>query len=229
MLYKFKTMRHGKNGFDENYFGMFFKHYNRSELMLYYKWFKGWINLLDNFLPLKHGNEQKALEVGCAIGAFAKLLNERGFRVTAIDISEFIIKKAKKLQEDTNFKVLDIEKDVNLKEKFDYIFAFEVLEHLNNPRKALFNMKKLLKIDGILVFSTPIPTKQTLADPMHINIHPSSYWINMGEKLKFRKVSYKNVAFIPYFYRFSSLFSIGFSIRIDLPFVNNTCFYFFKN
>lgn len=222
-------MQHGKGEFDENYFGIFFKKYDFSELMFYYRWFKGWINLLDNFLPLKKGTGKKVLEVGCAIGAFSKLLKERGFDVIATDISDYIIKKAAKLQNNIKFRVSDIEKGVSTKKEFDYIFAFEVLEHLKNPRKALFNMKKLLKIDGILVFSTPIPTKQTLADPMHINVHPSSYWINMGDKLKFKKVSYKNVAFIPYFYRFSSLFSIGFPVRIDLPFINNTCFYFFEN
>lgn len=228
MLYKFKTMRHGKNEFDKNYFGIFFKHYNRSELMFYYRWFKGWISLLDNILPLKHGNEQKALEIGCAIGAFAKLLNERGFEVTAIDISNYIIEKAKKLQSGIKFRVSDIEKG-GIKEKFDYIFAFEVLEHLKNPKKALLNIKKILKEGGTLIFSTPIPTKQILADPMHINVHPSDFWLDLGAELKFKRIYLKNVAFIPYLYRFSSIFSIGFQTPINLPFVNNTCFYFFEN
>ena len=229
MLYKFKVMQHGKEDFDKNYFGIFFKKYNYSELMFYYRWFKGWINLLDNFLPLKKGQGRKVLEVGCAIGSFSKLLSERGFDVVATDISEFIIEKASKLQKDVKFKILDIEKDVKVNEKYDYIFAFEVLEHLNNPQKALFNMKKLLKEGGVLVFSTPLPTKQTLADPMHINVHPHNFWLSLGKKLKFKKLYLKDASFIPYFYRFSSIFSIGFPLKINLPFVNNTCFYFFKN
>lgn len=222
-------MQHGKDEFDKKYFGIFFNKYNLSELTFYYRWFKGWINLLDRFLPLKNGQSKKVLEVGCAIGSFAKHLSERGFDVTAIDISEFIIKKAQKLQKNINFKVLDIEKNNRIEEKYDYIFAFEVLEHLKNPRKALENMRKLLKKGGVLVFSTPLPTKQTLADPMHINVHESKYWIFLGKKLKFEKVTFKQVAFIPFFYRFSELFSIGFPTRVNLPFVNNTCFYFLKN
>lgn len=228
MLYKFKVMRHGKEVFDKNYFGIFFKNYNYAELMFYYRWFKGWINLLDHFLPLKYGKGQKVLEVGCAIGAFAKLLHEGGFEVTAIDISEFIIKKAKKLQSDIEFKVLDIEKEIKVNKKYDYIFAFEVLEHLNSPHTALFNMKKLLKKNGVLIFSTPLPAKQTLADPMHINVHPPYYWLNLGKKLEFKKVSFRHVAFIPFLYRFHSVFSMGFPFRINLPFVNNTCFFFFE-
>lgn len=229
MLYKFRVMQHGKEEFDKNYFGIFFKKYDKSEFLFYYRWFKGWINLLDKFNSLKNGKDKKVLEIGCAIGAFSKLLKERGFDVTAIDISEFIIKKAKELQKDVNFKILDIEGDIRTNEKYEYIFALEVLEHLNNPKKALFNMKKLLKKDGVLVFSTPLPTKQTLADPMHINVHSHSFWLSLGKKLKFKKIYLKDVSFIPYLYRFSSIFSIGFPLKINLPFVNNTTFYFFEN
>lgn len=222
-------MQHGKEKFDREYFGLFFKKYDLFELMFYCRWFKGWISLLDNYLPLKRGYGKDVLEVGCSIGAFSKLLSERGFKVTAIDISGFIIKKAKKLQKDINFKVLDIEKDIRLREKFDYIFAFEVLEHLKEPKKALSNMKSALKKSGVIVFSTPLPAKQTLADPMHINVHSSQIWLDLGKKIGFKKVYYKNVAFIPYLYRFSSIFSIGFQTPINLPFINNTCLYFFKN
>lgn len=222
-------MNHGKEDFDKKYFGIFFKKYDYSELMFYYRWFKGWINLLDRFLPLKQGSGKMALEVGCAIGAFSRLLKERGFKVVAIDISDFIIKKARKLQNDIEFKVSDIEKGMETKEKFDYIFALEVLEHLSDPKKALFNMKKVLKKNGILVFSTPIPTSQTLADPMHINVRPPKYWISLGKDLGFKKVSFKSAVFVPFLYRFHSLFSIGFPTRINLPFVNSTTLYFFEN
>lgn len=222
-------MQHGTHEFDKNYFGIFFKKYNKSELQFYYRWFKGWINLLDNFLPIKKGQGRKVLEVGCAIGAFSKLLKERGFDVVATDISEFIIQRAKKLQEDIDFRVLDIEKKFDTKERFDYIFALEVLEHLNNLNSAISNMKIFLKDKGSLVFSTPIPTKQTLADPMHINVHPPQYWLSLGKKLGFKKVFFKQVAFIPFLYRFHSVFSIGFVTNINLPFVNNTCLYFFEN
>lgn len=222
-------MQHGKDEFDKRYFGIFFKKYDLSELIFYYKWFKGWINLLDKYLPLKKGQNKKVLEVGCAIGAFSKHLRERGFSVTAIDISEFIIEKAQKLQKNINFKVFDIEKNVRIDESYDYIFAFEVLEHLKNPKKALQNIKKLLKKDGILVFSTPVPTKRTLADPMHINIHKPNYWISLGKSLGYSRASFKRVAFIPFLYRFHSVFSLGFPVKFNVPFVNNTCFYFFNN
>lgn len=229
MLYKFKIMQHGKDEFDKGYFGIFFKKYDQSELMYYYRWFKGWVNLLNKFIPLKNGEGKFVLEIGCAIGSFAKILKENNFKVVASDISEFIIEKAKRLQSNIEFKVLDIEKEGNAKKKYDYIFALEVVEHLKNPKKALQNMKKLLKKDGILVFSTPIPTKRILADPMHINVHKPHYWTNFGKSLGYREIFFKQVAFIPYLYRFHPIFSLGFTVKFNIPFVNNTCFYFFKN
>lgn len=229
MLYKFKVMQHGKDEFDKGYFGIFFKKYDLSELEFYYRWFKGWVNLLNKFIPLKKGGGKKVLEIGCALGYFAKILNENGFKVTAVDISEFIIQKAKKLQNGIEFKTLDIEKEIVKKQKYDYIFAFEVVEHLENPKKALHNMKEMLSKDGMLVFSTPLPTKRTLADPMHINVHNQDYWIRLGKSLGYNKTSFKQVAFIPFLYRFHSIFSQGFVVNSHVPLVNNTVFYFFTN
>ncbi len=229
MLYKFKVMQHGKDEFDKRYFGIFFKKYNHSEFMYYYRWFKSWVNLLNKLLPIKNGEGKYVLEIGCAIGSFAKILKENRFKVVASDISEFIIEKASKLQSDIEFEVLDIEKEVAIKQKYDYIFALEVVEYLKNPKKALENMKKLLKKEDTLVFSTPTPTKQTLADPMHINVHEPPFWISVGKSLGYREISFTRVAFIPFLYRFHSIFSFGFPVKFNIPFVNNTCFYFFKN
>lgn len=222
-------MQHGKKEFDKNYFGIFHKKYDYAELSYYYRWFNGWVNLFAKFLPLKEGGNRKVLEIGCSIGAFSKHLKQRGFDVEAVDISKFIITRAQILQKDISFKVMDIEREIKIKKKYDYIFALEVLEHLQNPTKALANIKRLLNPNGVLIFSTPTPSKQTLADPMHINVHSSSYWINLGKELKYKKMIVQHVSFVPYLYRFSNLLSYGFSTPFDLPFVNNTCFYFFGN
>lgn len=227
-LYKFKIMNHGNEDFDEKYFSMFFKKYDAYEFLFYCRWFAGWIKLLEQFIPIKEGYGRQVLEVGCGIGAFAKHLRERGFEVTATDISHFIIKQAKKHQKDINFRVDNIEKEFKINKKFDYIFALEVLEHLKNPKRALANIRKVLINNGILVFSTPIPTKKTLADPMHVNLHEPEYWLKLGKELGFKQIFYTHATFIPYFYRFHSFFSYGFPIRITLPFLNTTCFIFFK-
>lgn len=223
-----ELMRHGIEAFDKKYFGIFFRKYNLQELMFYYRWFRGWIGFLDNFLPLKNGQGKKALEIGCGIGAFAKILDERGFKVTATDISAYIIKKARKNLKNIDFQVMDIEKDLKIKNQFDYIFAFEVLEHLQNPVQALKNMKRMLNRKGMLIFSTPYPTKETLADPMHINVNLPNYWLSVGKRLGFKTQNMRYASFIPFLYRFHHFFSRAIPFRINLPYINNTCFFFFE-
>ena len=65
-----------------------------------------------------------------------------GFDVSASDISSYIVKKAGTIQKDIKFFKLNIEKKININKKFDFIVAFEVLEHLKDPENALINIKK---------------------------------------------------------------------------------------
>jgi 2-polyprenyl-3-methyl-5-hydroxy-6-metoxy-1,4-benzoquinol methylase len=127
-------------------------------------WFYGWFNALQPIYDFtkgragSRGKKKKILEIGCAIGGAAAILHERGFDVTATDISPFAVKKAKKILPEITFDVLDIEtlpkKFIN---KFDVVFSFEVIEHLENPEKALLNMKAMLKKGGMVINSTPYP------------------------------------------------------------------------
>jgi len=221
-------MRHGQKIFDKQYYGMFFKKYSYEEMLSYYRFFLGWIRFLDKLLPLKNGKNKKVLEIGCGIGAFAKILKERYFEVDAIDVSPFIVERAKKIHEGINFKIMDIEKSMKINKKYDYIFAFEVFEHLKNPFKVLVNIKKMLKNKGVLIFSTPFPTKEMLADPMHINIHPPEFWLSEGKKVGYKSIEVKYVSFVPFLYKLHSFFSIALPFRIDSYFINSTGIYTFK-
>lgn len=221
-------LQHGKEVFDKQYFGHFFKSYSLDELLYYYRFFQGWIRFLDKFFPLKEGRGKKVLEIGCGIGAFAKILKDRNFEVKATDISEYIIRKARKNLLNINFQKLDIEKEIEIKNEYDYIFSFEVLEHLKNPTIAIDNCYKMLKKDGVLIFSTPYPTKETLADPFHINVNLPEFWLSLGKKSGFKTVEVKYASFLPYLYRIHSFFSRAIPLRIDSHYINSTCFYFFR-
>lgn len=222
------TSSHGKGSFDRKYFRRFFNKYSESEFEIYYRWAKGWIRFLDKYLPLKNGKNRKVLELGSSMGYFSKALSERDFDVVATDVSSHIIQKAKKLQKDIDFQVVDIEKEIKVKGGFDFVFAFEVLEHLKNPEKALRNIYPKVKKGGYLVFSTPFPTKRSLADPTHINVHEETWWMELGKKVGFKKRKLVHATFVPYLYRLNSVFSIGFPLKSDIPFINSTAFYIFR-
>lgn len=222
-----KIMVHGENSFDKKYYKRFFDKYSKSEFDTYVNWADGWVRFLDGYLDLKSGKGKTMLELGASLGYFSRIFKDRGFDVSASDISSYIVGKAAKLQKDIKFFKFDIEKNTT-KEKYDYIVAFEVLEHLKDPVKSLKNIKQMLKKGGTLVFSTPFPTKRSLSDPTHINVHDPSWWLKAGKKTGFFKTKAVYATFVPFLYRISKYLSVGFPVKTNLPYINSTCFLIFE-
>lgn len=228
MMKKVLVNRHGNRKFDEEYYAPRYQKYDNKELLKTYRSLKAWIKFIDKYLPYANDQGKKVLEVGCGLGGFAKILSERGFEVIASDKSTFIIEKAKKLNQNIKFSVFDVELSNQLGNKYDMIFAFEVMEHLQNPKKAMKNLKKMLRPGGLLIFTTPYLTKRTISDPTHISVNEPQYWVKLGKKLGFMNLKHKYATFIPFFYRYSSFFSIALPVKTDLPVIGYTCFFSFR-
>lgn len=106
----------------------------------------------------------RVLHVGCVGGSLPNSPGERlhwvhgalvdaGFSVLGVDIDREALKEI----EDARFEVMymdarDMPPDG---EKFDSIFAGELIEHLENPGLFLSGCRRRLKIDGRLILSTP--------------------------------------------------------------------------
>ena len=99
----------------------------------------------------------KILDVGCGGGIICEPLARLGAKVTGIDFAPNNIKAAKihskKNKLNINYIYKDIEK-LKLDEKFDIILMFEVLEHLDNWKRTIKNIKKNLNKNGIVIIST---------------------------------------------------------------------------
>ncbi|KKQ91805.1 MAG: Methyltransferase type 11 [Candidatus Woesebacteria bacterium GW2011_GWB1_39_10] len=221
-------MVHGNSNFDKKYYKRFFDKYTKSEFDMYVNWADGWVRFLDKYVDIKRGERRSLHELGASLGYFSRIFKNRGFDVTGSDISSFIVGKAGKIQKDIKFFKFDVEKDSTDK-KYDFVVAFEVLEHLKNPEKSLKNIRSMLKKGGTLVFSTPFPTKRSLTDPTHINVHPAFWWVKKGKSAGFSGTKVVYATFIPLMYRISKYFSFGFPIKTNLPYINSTCFLVFRN
>ncbi len=97
----------------------------------------------------------RVLEAGCGIGAQTVPLaqNSPEARITAIDLSDTSLAKAKETVRQEGISNVEFEKaDIfNLPygpETFDHIFICFVLEHLENPVEALEKLKGVLKDGG---------------------------------------------------------------------------------
>jgi len=99
----------------------------------------------------------KILDVGCGGGIICEPLARLGAKVTGVDFAPNNIRAAKLHSKRSNLKINYIYKDIEkskLDEKFDIILMFEVLEHLDNWKKTIKNIKKNLNKNGIIIFST---------------------------------------------------------------------------
>lgn len=98
-------------------------------------------------------NCQNALEIGCGIGTFSRLLATRSNRVTAIDLSPKMIEIAENLSKNyTNidFQVADVLETDFLDSHFDAIVSIATFHHLP-LEQVLPKLKKALKPRGKLL------------------------------------------------------------------------------
>lgn len=101
-------------------------------------------------LPLQCEN---ALEIGCGMGAFTRLLAKRARQVTALDLSPQMLRLAQERSvnlTNINYVLGDF---LNLSfpaEQYDCIVSISTLHHLPLAQ-TLEKMKSLLKPDGVLI------------------------------------------------------------------------------
>jgi len=128
------------------------------------------IHLINRYV--KH--KGKLLEIGCAAGFFLQEAKKNGWDVTGVEISDFASNFAK---DELNLNVYNgkIEEIINSrklkKDQFDVVTLWDTLEHIAKPSSLLKSVNFLLKINGILFFST-------------LNIDSTEY-INNGKNWKY--------------------------------------------
>ena len=118
------------------------------------------LKFLNNF-PLRQG---KLLDVGCGEGTFLKCAKKIGFEVWGTDIDGKSIETAKKrgLENLYNLSLEEFMAVVDKKDlKFDVVTFLAVLEHQDNPRKFIKQIKKILKDGGWIVGIVPYGDRKT--------------------------------------------------------------------
>lgn len=215
--------------FEESYFQGWYKkavgEFSQTDLEASIRWFWAWVKKIDEYIPIKVGNGRKVLEIGCSIGAVSHILADRGFDVLATDVSVYAVENAKKLTPKARFQVYDIQNGEPLNEKFDIVLSFEVVEHLENPQKAIENMVANLAPGGKVLLSTPYPYKWNFRDVTHINVKYPEEWVEMMKKSGLKNVEYHRFGLIPFFYRFNKNFQVILPFKLPLPYFNSPIYF----
>lgn len=123
-----------------------------------------WVRTLKNMVPgrLRYFDKlidwqgKAVLDLGCAGGFMAEALDDRGAQVTGIDPAADAIEAAR-----THAKERSITYDVGVGEalpyadgQFDAVVCVDVLEHVADLQKVLFEVTRVLKPGGMFLFDT---------------------------------------------------------------------------
>lgn len=101
----------------------------------------------------------RVLEVGCGGGAFCRAIADKrdDLEVWGGDISEKAIKNAKSISKPAINYVLSDAEELPFKDgQFEAVLMFDLLEHLDNPQKALKEACRVLRRGGILHIYVPL-------------------------------------------------------------------------
>jgi len=130
------------------------------------------------FKYIKKGS--KILEVGCGVGQVSNFLVEKEYDVTGVDISSLFINEAKKHGK-AKFYAGDSTKLPFKDKSFDAVISAETLEHIPNPRKALYEMSRVLRKGGIMIHR--FPNKQNLIKNLFVKITGQTKFIIINPNL----------------------------------------------
>lgn len=97
-----------------------------------------------------------ALEVGCGPGHIAKLMADRGARVTGVDLSPEMVKVARRLFPHIQFQEASADDLPFEADSFDAVLVNFAIHHFALPERACREIHRVLKPDGRFVFAGPI-------------------------------------------------------------------------
>lgn len=129
------------------------KYSNPSEWEVGIKDWEQRSSILLNWIAQEKTNKNvKILDCGCGIGIVGIILKVGGYEnVIGIDLNKKNLDVASKF-----YKVYEMDcEGINFNDKFDVVLALNIIEHLNNPKKFLHNVKKILKNNGCFILSLP--------------------------------------------------------------------------
>ncbi len=142
--------------------------------------------------------DERILDVACGNGVLSLKIAEKGVKVHGVDLSENAINSAKRLAERERiaceFEVGDAE-DLPYPDKyFDKVVCSSSLEHFNDDIKALREMNRVLKSDGVVVLTTDsltYPISDELRKKHRTHCHVVNYYTQETLKERFEMAGFE--------------------------------------
>lgn len=159
-------------------------------------WFKEYLEPKDDLL-----------DIGCGVGQASIKSSKYVNKVFAVDKDKGLLETAKKIAnskkiKNITFEAANLEKQLNYKNNvFDKVVFLDVLEHLNQEKMILQEIKRVLKKNGLLFIG--VPNSQTswkkfqrsagvcsFSDPDHKREYSEKQIRQLLNKLKFKIIEF---------------------------------------
>ena len=105
---------------------------------------------------LRYNNGDRILELGCATGELSQMLVRRGARVTAVDYSDRMLKRARQNNPDgIRYVNADAAKLPYADNSFDYVIAASLINIVRDPVGVLSEMVRVCRTGGRIAVLAP--------------------------------------------------------------------------
>jgi SAM-dependent methyltransferase len=172
--------------------------FSEEDFIEYKRWSYTLIRLLRSKVQMTYG--QKVLELGSGLGQFYSVL-PAGVQYTGLELDPDAARFANEYFNADCFLNISLE-ELSEDNKYDIVFAFEVLEHLHNPLEGIVKIWRLLGDGGTFCGTSPYPYRwNVLADKTHMYVlHPVN-WGMLFRAAGFSKVDINPISIIPALWR----------------------------
>ncbi len=130
------------------------------------------IEICKKLLAETSNQKIKVLDLGCGDGVLSYLLWKEGFYVTGFDTNKTAIKYSKEKHSELNTNVNFFSGDeynTGLDNRsFDLTVCADVIEHVSYPEKLISEANRVTKVNGYVIYSTPIKTTFKPIDNAHV-------------------------------------------------------------
>ena len=134
------------------------------------------------------GSIEQILDIGCGWGELFDFLRENDFKFkgTGVDICPNTIKRQQE-NKPADIWILSNAEKLPLKETFDVVFCGETIEHLDNPREALKEIRRVTKPGGLMMITVPLDNfNNAFEHTWYISRKDVCTWFNNATLLNYK-------------------------------------------
>jgi 2-polyprenyl-3-methyl-5-hydroxy-6-metoxy-1,4-benzoquinol methylase len=146
-------------------------------------------------------NSHSLLEIGCGMGDFLIEANSKGFKVSGLEVSDYLVHLTNQRLGSMCVEKGTIETSSFQAGSFDIIAFFDVIEHVRNPLLFMKKVSELLKVYGKVFIVTPSldsgSARLLQKHWMEYKVEHLFYFNQKSLRLLFEKTGFHNIKFIP--------------------------------